>query len=295
VNIVDEIKTGAFADPSTPVGAIIYAIVFAFFAWLIGRTLSLSVHRVLVRDKDGHVDRTRIKFLSQLARIGVYVFAFISYAHLIPSLAKLGTAWLASVGVLSVIAGLAAQNTLGNVIAGLSLVLYRPFKVGDRLQVSAPTGLESGLVESLNLGYTVLRTDDNRRVVVPNSVMASQTTVNLSGDDPRAVCSIPVGISYDSNIDKARSILLDLARQHPKAQQVSGCPVTKLGPSGVELTLTVWCSDPSTAGDLKNDLLEQIKKKLFASPEVTFPFPQQVVTITSDPKDIPDRRESPPK
>jgi small conductance mechanosensitive channel len=123
------------------------------------------------------VDRTTINFLAQ---IGVWLFAFISYAHLVPALASLGTAWLAGVSVISVIMGLAAQNTLGNLIAGISLILYRPFKVGDRLQITAPTGLETGTVESLNLGYTVLKTDDNRRVVVPNSAMASQTTINLT-------------------------------------------------------------------------------------------------------------------
>ncbi len=189
MNLWDQIKNGAFADPSTPLGALVYAVLIGIIAWLIGRALSVSVHRLLARDDHGFVDRTRVRFLTQLARIGVYIFAFISYAHLVPSLAKLGSAWLASVGVISVIAGLAAQNTLGNVIAGLSLVLYRPFKIGDRLQVSAPTGLETGVVDSVNLGYTVLRTDDDRRVVVPNSVMAGQTTVNLTGSkqDPNEI------------------------------------------------------------------------------------------------------------
>ncbi len=189
MNIWDEIKNGAFADPSTPIGAAVYAILFAIAAWLIGRALSVSVQRILAHDDHRRIDRTRVRFLSHLARIGVYVFAFISYAHLVPSLAKLGTAWLASVGVLSVIAGLAAQNTLGNAIAGLSLVLYRPFKLGDRLQVSAPTGLETGVVDTIDLGYTVLRTDDDRRIVVPNSVIAGQTTINLTGSkkDPNVI------------------------------------------------------------------------------------------------------------
>jgi small-conductance mechanosensitive channel len=126
------------------------------------------------------VDRTAVKFLAQLARFAVYIFAFISYAHLVPVLAGVGTAWLASAGILSVIIGLAAQNTLGNLVAGISLLLYRPFNVGDHLQITAPTGLETGLVESINLGYTLLKTDDNRRVVVPNSIMASQTHINLT-------------------------------------------------------------------------------------------------------------------
>ena len=166
----------------------------------------------------------------------------------------------------------------GNLIAGISLLLYRPFNVGDRLQITAPTGLETGLVESLGLGYTVLKTDDNRRVVVPNSVMASQTMVNLTGEAPRVLCSVPIGISCDSDIDKARAILLELARQHPLAKQVTGCPVTQVGPVGVILTVSAWCPDPGAAAQLKCDLLEQVHRR-FAKDGIELPFPQTVVTL----------------
>ncbi len=125
-----------------------------------------------------------------------------AYAHFVPGRSGLGSASLASISVSTVIVGLAAQNTLGNLVAGISLLLYRPFKLGDRLQVIAPTGLETGTVENLTLGYTLLKTDDNRRVVVPNSLIASQTTINLTTNDPRVVCSVPISISYDA--DKLR-------------------------------------------------------------------------------------------
>ena len=176
----ERIRSGGLANPAEPLGAVVYGVVFALLAWLFGRALRLAVHRLLARDSHGRLDRTAVSFLAQLAQIGVWVFAFISYTHLVPSLASLGNAWLAGVSVISVVVGLAAQNTLGNLVAGISLLLYRPFKVGDRLQVPAPGGLETGVVESLDLGYTVLRTDDRRRVVVPNSLMASQTTINLT-------------------------------------------------------------------------------------------------------------------
>jgi len=180
MNIWELIKNGAWTDPKTLSGAILYAFVFLFLAWLFGRASHLAVQRLFIKDTHNRVDRTAVKFLAQLARFAVYIFAFISYAHLVPALAGLGTAWLASAGILSVIIGLAAQNTLGNLVAGISLLIYRPFNIGDHLQVTAPTGLETGLVESINLGYTLMKTDDNRRVVVPNSIMASQTHINLT-------------------------------------------------------------------------------------------------------------------
>jgi len=193
MNILEQIKNGALTDPKTFLGAVFYALVFLIFAWLFGRATDLAVQRLFANDKNNRVDRTAVKFLAQLARLIVYIFMFISYAHLVPALAGLGTAWLASAGILSVIIGLAAQNTLGNLIAGISLLLYRPFNVGDRLQVTAPTGVEKGTVESINLGYTLLKTDDNRHVVVPNSSMASQTHINLTNSTAVATPSSAPG------------------------------------------------------------------------------------------------------
>jgi len=247
-------------NPATIEGALVYAVVLFVFAVLINRMLRLGVERALARGSRVHIDRTRVKFISQLAQILVYIITFFVYAHLIPELSNFGNAGLASVGVLSVVAGLAAQNTLGNLIAGISLLLYRPFNVGDRLQISAPTGLETGEIESLNLGYTIIRTDDNRRVVVPNSIMASQTTINLTRDNSRAMCSVSVLISHDSDLDRARAILVEIAGNNPKVLKVDSCPVTHLDGFGVGLTLSVWCSDSLVAGGLKCEILEGIKR-----------------------------------
>jgi len=281
MHFFDQIKTGGFADPATLQGAFLFALIFAFLAWFVGRMLRMAVQRILAHDKHDHLDLMAVRFLAKLTRYGVYVFAFAAYAHFIPALSGLGTASLASISVLTVIIGFAAQNTLGNLIAGISLLLYRPFKLGDRLQVIAPTGLETGTVEGLTLGYTLLKTDDNRRVVVPNSVMASQTNVNLTANDPRVICSVLIGISYDSDIDKARAILLDLAGKHPKAKQVCGCPLTQLGASGVVLSLDAWCADALAAITFRCDLLEQAAKR-FAVEGIRISTQQTVVVLKDD-------------
>lgn len=265
-------------DPTTLEGAIAYAVLLLVFALFLTRMLRLAVERGLARGSRVHLDKTRIKFISQLAQFLVYIVTFFMYARLIPGLSILGNAGLASVGVISVVAGMAAQNTLGNLIAGISLLLYRPFNVGDRLQVAAPTGLETGEIESLSLGYTIIKTDDNRRVVIPNSIMASQTTINMTRDDPRAVCSIPILISHDSNVELARFILIDIAGHNPKTQTIAGCPITRLDGSGVELTLSIWCADSLVAGGLKCDLLEVIRKR-FSAEGIHFPQPQRVILV----------------
>jgi len=275
MQIFDQLKSGGFLNPSTIQGALVYAVVFTFLAWLLGRLLRLSVERLLQRDKHDHLDRMAVKFFAKLLRYCVYGFALVAYTHFIPSLSSLGTASLTSISVITVIVGLAAQNTLGNLVAGISLLLYRPFKLGDRLQVVAPTGVETGIVENLTLGYTLLKTDDNRRVVVPNSLMASQTTINLTGNDPRVICAVPITISYGADIDKARGIILALAGKHPQAEKVSGCPLTSLGAAGMVLTVDVWCADAFTAIALRCDLLEEITKR-FALEGINIPYPQTI-------------------
>jgi small-conductance mechanosensitive channel len=281
MHFFDQIKTGGLADPATLQGAFLLAVVFALLAWLAGRTLRLFVQRMLAHDKHDHLDLMAVKFLAKLARYAVYVFAFAAYAHFVPALAGIGTASLASISVLTVIVGFAAQNTLGNLIAGLSLLLYRPFKLGDRLQVIAPTGLETGIVESLTLGYTLLKTDDNRRVVVPNSLMASQTAINLTANDPRVICSVLVGIKDDWDIDNARAILLELAGKHPKAGSICGCPLTQLSNAGVVLSLDFWCADALAAITLKGDLLEQAAKR-FAAAGIRLSMPRTMVVLSDD-------------
>jgi small conductance mechanosensitive channel len=250
-------------DPATLYGAAFYALVCGLLAWLAGRVVKLAVHRML----DGHAptaDQTAVRFLADLAGLAIYIVAGISYAHLIPALNRLGTVWLTSVGVVSVVLGLAAQNTLGNLIAGISLLLYRPFQLGDRLQIMAPTGLESGIVESLSLGYTTVRTDDNRTIVIPNSVMASQTCVRISGAVYRADCAITVQIGYSADIDRARDVLVKLATQHAKTAEVPSCVVNGFTEAGVAMTLTVSCADMESAAHMKSDLLAATKKQFAA-------------------------------
>jgi small conductance mechanosensitive channel len=267
--------------PGTVLGSLFYALVFLLVAWLGARALRLSVARLLKRDEHRSIDHTVAFFLVQLAQIGVYLLALIFYAHLIPALHNVGTVLLTSAGVVSVVIGLAAQNTLGNVIAGISLLLYRPFLVGDQVHVSAPTGLEIGVVESITLGYTTLKTYDNRRVVVPNSAMASQVTINLTTKDPRVMVIVPIGIGYDADIDKARQILVDLAKAHPKVQEVTDCPVTQLGNSSVILSLQAWCEDSVAALRVQYDIYEQAKNR-FDKEGIEIPFPYTNVVLKKE-------------
>jgi small-conductance mechanosensitive channel len=252
-------------NPDTQIGTLALGFLFLIVAWLVGRALRLAIHRYLDKAERAGSDPTGIRFLGKLANAGVYVFAFMIYSHLVPALQHLGTAWLTSMGLVSVVVGLAAQSTLGNLISGISLVLYRPFKIGDPLQISGPKGVETGVVETINLGTTVLRTADDRRLVIPNSTIASQICINLSLARKGAPVTLTITLPSGADIATARKILTDAAKAHPKTVSVDGCNVTALTGSSTELTLSLWCGDPGAAAQVKSDLLEAVKKQFDAA------------------------------
>ena len=170
-----------FLNPAEPAGAILYGVA----TLILGTILSWLIHRLLrdalIHDRSERVDQITLTFVSRLLILILWLFLIAFYAHLVPPLNKLGTAILAGASLMSVIVGFAAQTTLGNLIGGVSLVLYKPFRKGDRLQVTAPTAdqCEVGVVEEVSLGFTVLRTDDGRKIIIANGTMVQQTLIVL--------------------------------------------------------------------------------------------------------------------
>jgi len=148
--------------------------------WLAAAILTTLVKRLEQRVERRLSDVTGLRFATAFLRVAVYLVAFVLYAHVVPELRSLGTALLAGVSLVSIIIGLAAQNTLGNLIAGFSLVLYRPLRVGDHVELNTPKGVLAATVDEVSLGYTILRDAANNEIIVPNSVMVSNVVIRLS-------------------------------------------------------------------------------------------------------------------
>ncbi len=158
-----------FLNPAVLPGALVYAAFFLLVAILI----STLIHFLIQRSMKRATDPTGFHFVDQILQILIFIIMIVLYAQLVPPLRSLGTALLASVSIASIVIGLAAQGTLGNLVAGFALLLYRPVHVGDQVQLNTPKGVMTAKVESLTLGYTFLRDDEENQIIVPNSVMAS--------------------------------------------------------------------------------------------------------------------------
>ena len=165
-------------DPARPLGALTVGVLILIAAIFAAKLLGIWGRR-LGGQPQPLIDPTVISFLGRLMQVICFVVAAIVYAHLVPALQRLGETMLASAGLVSLVIGLAAQNTLGNLVAGFALLMYRPFAIGDVLTMNTPTGKETGTVKEFTLGYTKLITEDGRWIIVPNSIIASNVIIRV--------------------------------------------------------------------------------------------------------------------
>jgi small conductance mechanosensitive channel len=252
----------SYLRPDSFVGASVYLLIFVLLALVLARLLRAAMHVELTRQ--GHVDRTTISFLQQIGTAAIWVIMLILYAHLIPVLRAMGTAILAGASIASVVFGLAAQSTLGNLIAGVAITLYRPFRLGDILQVTAPTGTETGIVELISLGYTTLRTLDGRLIVLPNSVAASSVTVNLGDRHTPAPLVLAIHVSRQADVERARQLALDTAAEVVSKADVLGCLLSKITADGAFLELRIRMQPGSDRDALHSKMVATLANRFAA-------------------------------
>lgn len=160
---------------------LVHALLLALAAFLLASVVVILIRRAVAQVARHLSDTTALDFVSAFAQLLTYLVAFVLYAHLIPELRALGTALLAGVSVVSVVIGIAAQNTLGNIIAGFWLVLTRTIRVGDHIRLNSGVGTISARVRSISLAHTVLTDQDGHEVVVPNNVIVNSIITRTDG------------------------------------------------------------------------------------------------------------------
>ena len=194
---------------------------------------------------------------------------------LVPFIAKLVYYLLVAVlGAAGLAVGLALQGTLSNFAAGVMLLFFRPFKVGDFIDAGGTTGS----VEDIGVFATTLKSPDNVKIVVPNSQVYGQTIKNFNGFDTRRI-DLVIGISYDDDISKAIDTIRSVvsADQRVMVEPETLIAVSNLGDSSVDLVVRPWCAG-SDYWPLRFDLTRKIKEDLEAA-GCSIPFPQTDVHL----------------
>ncbi|AGB50038.1 small-conductance mechanosensitive channel [Methanomethylovorans hollandica DSM 15978] len=272
---------------------IIFILAVAVFTFVAAKLVDKLMDAELrAMNKKMNVDQTSYNLLRHISVAVVYLIGLIIVVSSIPFLEKVSLALLAGAGFAGIVVGLAAQSTLGNIIAGISLAVFRPFRVGDRVNVMH----EYGKITDITLRHTVLRTWDNRRVIIPNSVIGDEAIINWSIEDPTVNWPVDIGISYDSDIDLARKIITEEARRHvnvlthvelvkydPTIQKNEAIQVlvTELGEHAVNMRLLFWCADRKLCYTTGCEIRESIKKR-FDAEGVEIPFPYRTIVYKKD-------------
>lgn len=251
-------------------------------AFLVNRFFSRLIRR---SQETMQTDPTNYQFLKHLSAGLVYLVGFSIAIYMIPSLRTLASSMLAGAGILAVAIGFASQQALSNVVGGFFIVLFKPFRVNDRLIIRDTL---SGIVEDITLRHTVIRNFENRRIIIPNSIISNEIIVNADFVDDKICKWIDIGISYDSDIDLAKSIMLSEVAKHPlyidtrtPEQLAEGAPevtvrVLSLGESSVNLRAWAWAKDSAESFILGCDLYESIKKR-FDREGIEIPFPHRTL------------------
>ncbi len=247
-------------------------VIGAIVVLLIGRIIAGWARKLVRRMLEGvKVDPTLVPFLASVAYY--LVMAMVVIASL--SMAGIPTTSLVAVfGATGLAVALAMQGTLSNISAGVMLLVYRPFKVGDYVEA----GGTAGNVSAISLFYTLLTTPDNIQITVPNSVIYGSTVTNYSANDTRRG-DIVVGISYDDDIAVAVKTIDDLlsgdARVLRDPEPVVA--VSALGDSSVDILVRYW-SKRGDYGGLRLDMMRALKEGVEAA-GCSFRFPQRDVHL----------------
>jgi small conductance mechanosensitive channel len=194
--------------------------------------------------------------------------------------------FVAGAGVAGIALGFAAKDTLSNLIAGVLLIIDRPFEVGDRIEVwSAPAGSASwGDVIDIGLRATKIKTTDNIVIIIPNNEIMKRDIVNYTIISTNIRVRINVGVAYDADIEKAKKLILDVA---DAVDWISKSPAPKVvvrsfGESSVDLQLRVWINDARKRMDTISYVTDKIKST-FDKHGIEIPYPKRDITITQRP------------
>lgn len=234
-----------------------------------------------------HIDPTSYVFAKKVITAIIYIIG-ISFALVqIPEMKIVGHSLLAGAGILSLVAGLASQQALSNIMSGFLIVMFKPFKINDRITFNQTY---TGIVEEINLRQVVLRDFENNRVIVPNSVISTQVVVNANLTETKVCKMIEIGIGYDSDIGKALNIMEDEIKKHPlhidnrtPEDIQNNVPevvsrVVALADSSVTLKAWAYSDSASNGFIMYCDLLRSIKER-FDQEKIEIPYSYQNVIL----------------
>lgn len=246
------------------------AVVTLAIGWWLINVLTHRAGRLLALR---NADLALQHFITSLANIALKVMLVVNVASMI---GVATTSFVAAIGAATLAIGLALQGSLANFAGGVLILLFRPFRIGDWIEAQGT----SGTVDSIQIFHTVLRTGDNKTVIIPNGSLSNGLITNTNRQPTRKVV-FDVGVDYEADLQKAREVLLELAKD-PRvlADPAPAAVVSTLGDSSITVSLRVW-TKTSDYWDVMFMFNELARDRLKAA-GIDIPFPQRVIRVMQE-------------
>lgn len=269
---------------------LLYSGIVAIVTLVVASTVNIWFKRKLELKVTLKEDPTVFKFMRYVAVFGVYAVGSMFILLAIPSFKGIAQTALGGAGILALIAGVASQEALANLVGGVFIITFKPFRIGDIIKLSDSM---VGTVVDITLRHTVLRNYENKMIVIPNATINKEKLINYNLNDLKLCDRIEIGISYDSDVDLAKSIMRDECEKHPllfdnrsATDVLDGKPKVRvalisLNESSITLRAWVWAKNYDSSFDMRCDLLESIKKR-FDQEGIEIPFPYRTVVFKDD-------------
>jgi small conductance mechanosensitive channel len=270
-------------------GIVILIIVLGAFItsrlirWLIDKFIKASSEHL-------KIDSTQFKFLKNAVSFIVWITAVILIIYSIPDLKTIAVGLFAGAGILAIVIGFAGQHAFANIISGIFIIMFKPFRVGDIVRIGDNF---FGIIEDITLRHTVILNFENKRIIIPNSVISNETLINESIDDAKVCRWVEIGISYDSDVDKAIKIIQEEAVKHPncldnrtKEEFENDVPqvvvrLISFGDFSINLRAYVWTKNTKEGFILHTEINRSIKKR-FDKEGIEIPFPYRTIVYKKD-------------
>lgn len=252
------------------ISKLVIAVIILAAGWIVTKLITSLVRRYLTKAK---VDELLVGFASHI------LYWTLLLLVLIAALSALGintTSLVALLGAAGIAVGIALQDSLKNFASGVLLILFRPFRIGDFVEA----GGTSGIVEEITIFTTMMRTPDNRSVIVPNGAIYTDTITNYSARETRRVDMV-FSIGYDDDMRKARDIMMDILKADERVLEDPE-PIIALGElaeSSVNFNVRPWCKSEDY-WDVLADVTEKVKLA-FDDNGISIPYPQMDVHVSN--------------
>lgn len=250
-------------------------IIAAIAILILGRILAGVIKNIISKIMTKkNVDKTLISFITSVSYVAMMTFIIVSAIGVLDFPIA---SFVAVIGAAGLAIGLALQGSLSNFAAGVLMIIFKPLKVGDYVEA----GGAAGVVEEVGIFTTIIKTPDNKKIIMPNSNVTGGNITNYSANDVRRV-DIVAGVSYGDDIDKVKKVLSEIQSEDERILKDPAPMIglVELGDSSVNFTVRSWVKT-ADYWDVFFDTQEKIKKR-FDAEGISIPFPQQDVHIINN-------------